>query len=94
MVDIDRILNHARTCFMSHLLTLRTHNDSSGLSQHLISQWMEKEVEVVNIVMLVIGWKKVDFAGDVFWFEPDTYEKFKQRIEEYLIRDVVNEVCD
>jgi hypothetical protein len=84
---IDSILNHAHTCFISNLYTyLPKHN--FGISQCLIEEWMGKEVEVVNMVMPVIGWKKVDFAGDIFWFDPDTYEKFRQKIEEYLIREL------
>jgi hypothetical protein len=91
---IDRILNHACNNFMSTLAIYRPTNDSTGISQHLIAGWMENNIEVVNSVMPVIGWKKLELAGDVYWFEPAAYEKFRQRIEEYLIRDVVYEVCD
>lgn len=94
MVDIDSILNNSRSRFMNNLVRLRMNNDSTGLSQHLIAEWMGKEGDVVNIVMPIIGWKKIDFAGEVYWFEPDTYEKFRQRIEEYLISEVVNEGCN
>lgn len=86
------ILNHARTNFMCTMGRFRPNNDSSGFSQHLVAQWMAKELEVVNIVMPIIGWKKVDFAGDVYWFEPESYEIFRQRIEEFLTRDVVYEI--
>lgn len=91
---ITRILNHACSNFLCAQATFRPTNDSSGFSQHLIAQWMGKDVAVVNIVMPIIGWKKVDFAGDVYWFEPETYEKIRLKIEDYLIREVVYDVCD
>lgn len=85
------ILNHARSSFIGNMSRFRPNNDSSGFSQQLVAQWMGKELEVVNIVMPIIGWKKIDIGGEIYWFDPDTYEKFRQRIEEYLVREVVYE---
>lgn len=91
---VNSKMNRAGSNFIGMLAIYRPDNDSTGLSERVVAEWMGKEVEVevVRIIMPIFGWKKVDIAGEIYWFDPDVFDKFKQRIEGYLARELVYEV--
>ena len=82
-------LNRMRGNFITQLIQLPEVSRQKGISTTVIAAWLQQDFEAVSILMPILGWRKLAFGGNTFWFEADSYSELMGKIEGHLLSDRV-----
>lgn len=78
-------LNVAKANYLNTWIRLTDEDRQKGIPSTQIAEWIDKDVNFVDILMKLIGYKKVVFEWETYWFEPTIFNRFTDSIQGYLL---------
>lgn len=81
---ISRDLDLMKGTFISRWAALPEEDRQKGIPSSVVKEWISRDIAVVEIIMPLIGWRKLVVAGSSFWFEPNGYNAIIVNIKGYL----------
>ena len=64
---------------------LSEEDQQKGIPSDLIAGWINKDIEIVNILMPLMEFKRFTFSGCKYWVNIQNYDAFQKNIEELLL---------
>jgi len=81
---ISNKLELMRHNFINNFSTLTQDDQRRGIPSCIVKEWIDKEIEVVDVFMPLLGWKKLTVGGSTYWFDPRFYDDFLLNVTEHL----------
>lgn len=78
-------LNLMETNFNNHLSQLSSDDQAKGIPSRVIARWTNSNVEAVNILMALLGWKGILLDEEKYWFTAETHDEFLNGIGQFLL---------
>lgn len=72
--------------FMYRWANLVDEDKLKGIPATLIAEWIQKDIEVVNIFMPLIGWRKLILENNTYWFNSSAYDELLRNVEILLVK--------
>ena len=86
---MSNFLNRMRENFLIQLNQMPEEARQKGITEIVIASWLQQDVGAVGLLMPVLGWRKLAFGGNTFWFEASSYSEVMGKIEGHLLSDRV-----